>query len=67
MKWKWPGADYLFCQGVSLIDSKRIQLVIPNKEHRKKDRVGIEAISLDEINLSNGPEVIFQSKSNLKL
>ena len=61
-----PGADELFCQGVSLIDSKRIQLVIPNKEHRKKNRVGIEAISLDEINLLKEPEIIFQSKSNLK-
>jgi hypothetical protein len=61
-----PGADELFCQGVSLVDRSRIQLVIPNKEHRKKSRIGIQAISLDEINLLNEPEIIFQSKSNLK-
>jgi hypothetical protein len=61
-----PGADELFCQGVSLIDPSRIQLVIPNKEHRKKNRIGIEAISLDEINILNEPEIIYQSKSNLK-
>lgn len=61
-----PGADELFCQGVSLVDPKRIQLVLPNQGHRKKNRIGLEAISLDEINLLNEPEVIYHSKSNLK-
>lgn len=61
-----PGADELFCKGVSKIDLARIQLVIPNKEHRKKSRIGVEAISLDEINLLNESEVVYQSKNNVK-
>jgi hypothetical protein len=61
-----PGADELFCEGVSLVDRNRIQLIIPNKEHRKKNRIGMEAISLDEINLLCEPEIVYQSKSNLK-
>jgi hypothetical protein len=61
-----PGADELFCRGVSMIDKSRIQLVLPDKEHRKKNRIGIDAISLEEINLINEPEIIYQSKSNKK-
>jgi hypothetical protein len=61
-----PGADELFCRGVSVIDKSRIQLVLPDKEHRKKNRIGIDAISLEEINLINEPEIIYQSKSNKK-
>jgi hypothetical protein len=49
-----------------LIDKSRIQLVLPDKEHRKKNRIGIGAISLEEINLLNEPEIIYQSKSNKK-
>ena len=61
-----PGADELFCSGVALIDKSRIQLVLPDKEHRKKNRIGIGTISLEEINLLNEPEIIYQSKSNKK-
>jgi hypothetical protein len=61
-----PGADELFCRGVSVIDKNRIQLVLPDKEHRKRNRIGIDAISLEEINLINEPEIIYQSKSNKK-
>jgi hypothetical protein len=61
-----PGSDELFCSGVALIDKSRIQLVLPDKEHRKKNRIGIGAFSLEEINLLNEPEIIYQSKSNKK-
>jgi hypothetical protein len=61
-----PGADEFFCRGVSVIDKSRIQLVLPDKEHRKKNRIGIDAISLEEINLIYEPEIIYQSKSNKK-
>ena len=61
-----PGADELFCKGISLVDNKRIELIIPDNMHRRKNRNGIEAISLDEINLLNEPEIVYQSKSNNK-
>ena len=57
-----PGADELFCKGVSLVDNKRIELIIPDNKHRRKNRNGIEAVSLDEINLLQEPEIVFQSK-----
>lgn len=60
------GADYYFSLGVSAIDSSRLQVIIPYSGHRSKSNKAYETISLDEINLAEESEVVYQSKSNKK-
>ena len=60
------GTDEYFSQGVSEIDPKRLQVITPYSGHRKKQNKAYSSISLDEVNLMNEPEVIYQSKKNKK-
>ena len=60
------GADQLFAEGVSAIDKTRMQVIIPYSGHRSKTNLAYQSYSLDEINMANEPEVIYQSKSNKK-
>ncbi len=60
------GSDQLFSVGVSLIDNKRLQVITPYTDHRKKTNLAYDTISLDEINVAAEPEVVYQSKSNKK-
>lgn len=59
-----PGADHFFSMGVSSVDSTRLQVIAPYSGHRKKQEVLGTTISLDEINLAEEPEIIFQSKQH---
>jgi hypothetical protein len=60
------GADQLFSAGVTEINNKRLQVVIPYTGHRQKTNQAYDTISLDDINIAAEPEVLFQSKSNKK-
>lgn len=60
------GADEYFSQGVSKINQDRLQIITPYSGHRKKYSQTYQSISLDEVNLSNEPEVVYQSKQNKK-
>ncbi len=60
------GADYLFCKGVSSIDPDRLELILPYSTHRKNFLLTDNLHSLDDINLLNESDVVYQTKSNLK-
>ena len=60
------GADFYFSKGVSRVDSKRLQVVVPYTGHRKKQNTAYNTVSLDNINLAEEPEIIYQSKKNKK-
>jgi hypothetical protein len=60
------GSDQLFSDGVTAVDNKRLQVIIPYNGHRKETNQAYDTISLDDINLLAEPEVLYQSKSNKK-
>ena len=61
-----PGADYLFSKGVASVDSTRLQVIVPYKNHRQKENLAYSTVSLNEINLLQEPEVVYESKANKK-
>jgi len=60
------GSDQLFSDGVTAIDNKRLQVIIPYTGHRQKTNQAYDTISLDDLNIAAEPEVLYQSKSNKK-
>ena len=60
------GADQYFSLGVSAVDKKRLQVITPYSGHRKKTNHAYETVSLEDINLVEEPEVVYQSKKNKK-
>lgn len=60
------GADQFFSQGVALINPQRLQVITPYSSHRKKTNLAYDSISLDEINLTEEPEIIYHSKRHKK-
>lgn len=60
------GADFYFSQGVLQVAPERLQVITPYENHRQKQNNAYETISLDQIDLANEPEVIYQSKNNKK-
>ena len=58
------GADLYFSEGVCAIDSKRLEVITPYSEHRKKSNKAYQTVSLDEVNLMEEPDLIYQSKQN---
>ena len=60
------GSDQLFSDPISLVDNKRLQVITPYSGHRQKSNQAYKTYSLDNINLAEEPEVIYQSKSNKK-
>jgi len=60
------GADYYFSLGVASVYNTRLQVIIPYTGHRQKANLAYETVALDEINIANEPEVIYQSKENKK-
>jgi hypothetical protein len=60
------GADFYFSQGVLQVAPERLQVITPYDNHRQKTNNAYETISLDQIDLTNEPEVVYQSKSNKK-
>lgn len=60
------GADFYFSKGVLQVAPERLQVITPYENHRQKTNIAYETISLDNIDLLNEPEVIYQSKNNKK-
>ncbi len=60
------GADHYFSLGVTSVDSSRLQVITPYTGHRKKTNQAYETIPLDEINLAEEPEIVYQAKQNKK-
>jgi hypothetical protein len=60
------GADFYFSKGVLQVAPERLQVITPYDNHRQKANNAYETISLDRIDLTNEPEVVYQSKSNKK-
>lgn len=60
------GSDQLFSDGVASVDNKRLQVIAPYSGHRKKTNHAYNTISLDDIDISAEPEVVYQSKLNKK-
>lgn len=60
------GADQFFSQGVALINPQKLQVITPYSSHRKKTNLAYDSISLDEINLTEEPEIVYHSKRHKK-
>lgn len=60
------GADFYFSQGVLQVAPERLQVITPYDNHRQKQNNAYETVSLDQIDLVNEPEVVYQSKRNKK-
>jgi hypothetical protein len=60
------GADQFFSQGVALVNPQRLQVITPYSSHRKKTNLAYDSISLDEINLTEEPEIVYHSKRHKK-
>jgi predicted dinucleotide-utilizing enzyme len=61
------GADQLFSDGVTSVDSTRLQVITPYAGHRQKTNNAFETISLDKINIRAEHEVVYRSKNNKKM
>ena len=61
-----PGSDALFSEGVVSVAPKRLQVITPYRNHREKTNLAYDSISLDDIDLVEEDEIIYQSKSNKK-
>jgi hypothetical protein len=51
---------------VARLDKTRLQIISPYSGHRQKSNAAFDTISLEEINLAEEPEVIYQSKKDRK-
>ena len=60
------GADQYFSEGVALVDKARLHVLTPYTGHRKKTNLAYETFALDQINMANEEDVIYQSKNNEK-
>nr|WP_315144165.1 hypothetical protein [uncultured Flavobacterium sp.] len=60
------GADFYFSQGVLQVAPDRLQVITPYDNHREKYNKAYETISLDQIDLVNETEIVYQSKNNKK-
>lgn len=60
------GADQFFSDGVIAVNPKRLQVITPYSGHRNKSNKAYDTISLDDINIADEPEVLYQSKGNKK-
>lgn len=58
------GADQFFSNGVTSVDNKRLQVIIPYSGHRQKYNHAYETFSLDDI--ATNTDVINLSKTNKK-
>lgn len=61
------GSDQFFSDGVAEVDHKRLEVITPYDNHRKKTNKAYETVSMDNIDLASEPELLYQSKSNKKM
>lgn len=62
-----PGSDFYFSSGVIKINPSRLEVITPYANHREKKNDAYKTYSLDEVNLMQEPEVVYQSKSNKQM
>jgi hypothetical protein len=60
------GSDFYFSSGVIKINPERLEVITPYSGHRKKENNAYKTFPLDEINLLQEPQVVYQSKTNKK-
>jgi hypothetical protein len=60
------GADQYFSDGVTSLNPKRLQVIVPYSGHRQKTNNAYDTISLDDINITSESLVLYQSKNNKK-
>ena len=60
------GSDFYFSEGVIKINPERLEVITPYSGHRKEKNNAYKTFPLDEINLLQEPEVVYQSKTNKK-
>ncbi len=60
------GADHYFSEGVFQVAPDRLQVITPYTSHRNKGNAEYNAIPLEDVNLLQEPEVVYQSKYNKK-
>jgi hypothetical protein len=60
------GSDFYFSEGVTKISPERLEVITPYTGHRKKENIAYKVFPLDEINLLQESEVVYQSKTNKK-
>lgn len=59
------GADELFAEGVSQVNPAMLEIILPYRKHRSHlQKASIKYASLEEINLLEEPEIVYQTKSN---
>jgi hypothetical protein len=58
------GSDFYFSEGVIKVNPERLEVITPYSGHRKEKNNAYKTFPLDEINLLQEPEVIYQSKTN---
>lgn len=61
------GSDHLFSQGVASVCPQRLQVITPYAGHRQKHNQAYETFPLDNINMAEEPEVVYQSKQNKRV
>ncbi|MBK8348841.1 MAG: hypothetical protein IPL08_14950 [Saprospiraceae bacterium] len=60
------GADHFFSEGVFQTAPDRLQVITPYTSHRNRGNAEYNALPLDDVNLMQEPEVVYQSKFNKK-
>lgn len=62
------GADELFCQTIAEMAPERLELVLPYATHRKKTFTSYPILkySLDEMDMTNEPTLVYESKIGSK-
>ena len=60
------GSDQLFSEGVFQVSPDRLQVITPYTSHRNKVNAAYNSIPLDNVNLLQEPDVVYQSKHNKK-
>ena len=61
------GSDELFSLGVAEVDPSRLELIKPYAAHRKTAFHGSKSYSMDDVDLAEEPEVIYQSRQNIQM
>ena len=57
-----PGADELFSEGVASVDCKRLQFIIPQKSHRKKQQLNNAGYySIKNLSIVREPVIYYQT------
>jgi hypothetical protein len=60
------GADHFFSEGVFQTAPDRLKVITPYTSHRNRGNAEYNSLPLDDVNLMQEPEVVYQSKYNKK-